>query len=266
MNGRGLTIWLCLGLLGCGTDPAAEVEPGDASTDSDADAPNSDAAVDAPAEDIPSDAPVTDVLTDAPHDAPDDVIPTDTPLEPDGSGEPDAPVEVGEPDVSPEFQCIARSATTSFGIELAIDLDRCVFSLSELADGVTLPYTVRIETGETPVWSRSLDAGGCDRAGESGLAILERVQGGDQSWCVCDEGLCFESPAEFAILEPGTFQDSIEWDGRNWFGPSDFGNPVGDPFPPGEYSFAVRAAGQYVDDERALEWDITVTAPILVNE
>ncbi len=147
-----------------------------------------------------------------------------------------------EPDADPEFECRPSGASTSFGIGLAIDLERCGFSPAELAATVEFSYTDRIEASDTPVWSSSLDAGGCDRAGASGLKTQERVQGGGESWCICDEGLCFEEPAEFALLERGVFHDSVEWDGRNWFGPSDSGNPSGDPFPR-EHLLVVRAAG-----------------------
>ena len=40
------------------------------------------------------------------------------------------------------------------------------------------------------------------------------------------------------------------WCGRNWTGPSDFANPVGDPFPPGTYTFEVRGRGTRVDENR----------------
>lgn len=32
----------------------------------------------------------------------------------------------------------------------------------------------------------------------------------------------------------------FEWDGRNWTGPSDFGNPKGKAFPAGEFTVLVR--------------------------
>jgi hypothetical protein len=66
------------------------------------------------------------------------------------------------------------------------------------------------------------------------------------------------------LIEPGVFEESIERKCRNWFGPSDFGHLVCDPFSLGEYLFTVQAAGQYPEGDRALDWDLTTTAPIYV--
>ena len=46
------------------------------------------------------------------------------------------------------------------------------------------------------------------------------------------------------MLVAGTYPDSLPWDGVNWFGPSDFNNPKGPPFPPGTYAVKIRAIGQ----------------------
>lgn len=162
--------------------------------------------------------------------------------------------------------CEVGIAETGFGVRLVVELERCAFTAAELEGGVPLTYRVEVDS-DTPVWSRPLDAGGCDQPDASGLRVLERVTGGDQNWCICDSGLCMAPEPQFSVLDPGVFPAEIVWDGRNWSGPSDTGNPPGPPFPPGEYRFAVRAAGQYEDPSGVLlEWDITATAPVRVLE
>jgi hypothetical protein len=46
-------------------------------------------------------------------------------------------------------------------------------------------------------------------------------------------------------LAAGRYAGTFEWTGKNWQGPSDTRNPMGEPFPPGRYSFEVRAGGTY---------------------
>lgn len=169
-------------------------------------------------------------------------------------------VQCGEP---PE--CRAGTASTNFGVTLRIELEQCAFTSQELAAGVTLGYTVVLEDHGTYVWSKPLDAGRCDQPGASGLRVQERIQGDGQQWCVCDTGLCMDPVRVDQLLVDGTYQDTIQWDGRNWQGPSDTGNTPGDRFPPGDYLFVVRAAGFFGDAPgvNAL-WDITATAPVYV--
>jgi hypothetical protein len=64
---------------------------------------------------------------------------------------------------------------------------------------------------------------------------------------VCDTGLC-PPPAEVVVtLQPGSHDHAFTWEGRNWNGPSDTMNPMGDYFPAGTYTLSV-AAGGYLSD------------------
>lgn len=270
---RSLSIILLVApfALGCGATPEpAETGPLEDTSDLGSDLP----AADVPVADVGDDLVHTDDLPIASDavDSRDDVEVVDGPdADPSDAevvdAEPDAEVDAVEPgDVGPR-ECTPGSAATDFGLSIAIDLERCVFSQAELRGGVELPYEVLIRASDAQVWSRPLDAGGCATPGDSGIAIQERVQGGDESWCICDEGLCMAPEPTFSLLTPGTYADSIEWDGRNWFGPSDFGNPPGEAFPPGEYLFVVRGAGTIRRaDGSTSEWDISATAPIVVVE
>jgi hypothetical protein len=64
-------------------------------------------------------------------------------------------------------------------------------------------------------------------------------------------------------LVAGVYEASFEWDGREWFGPSDTGNPKGDPFPPGTCQVRVSASGTYRDEGGAeVPWEATATTSV----
>ena len=42
-------------------------------------------------------------------------------------------------------------------------------------------------------------------------------------------------------MPKGTYPRTFTWDGVNWRGPSDTGNPKGPPFPPGDYTLTIAA-------------------------
>lgn len=43
-------------------------------------------------------------------------------------------------------------------------------------------------------------------------------------------------PGGGVVLAPGRYEGTFDWPGRQWDGPSDTGNPLGDPFPAGDYA------------------------------
>src|SRR5262249_54206017 len=81
------------------------------------------------------------------------------------------------------------------------------------------------------------------RVGPSGLEILERLTGGSQSYCVCDSGLGVGLPKTPATLKRGVYRGTFKWDGHNWGGPSDTGNPEGPLFPAGTYRLVASTSG-----------------------
>jgi hypothetical protein len=53
---------------------------------------------------------------------------------------------------------------------------------------------------------------------------------------------------------------TLAWDGVNWDGPSDTGNPKGAPFPEGSYTVTVRGTGQReVSPSTTLPFEVTGT-------
>ena len=134
----------------------------------------------------------------------------------------------------------------------------CTFSVAQAAAGITIPYDVVVANDVFDVIPAPLDAGGCGQPGSSGLIVLEQLTGAGQSYCVCDTGLCAPNPQPATTLHAGRYGAAFSWDGRNWNGPSDTGNPKGAAFPPGAYSLTVRAAGTQRSSRFALSATLAI--------
>ena len=128
------------------------------------------------------------------------------------------------------------------GVSIDVSGNRCSYTLAEVARGVEFQYRVVIER-EVPDVAPWTNAEGCFQPGPSGLIVFARIMGSGQGYCDwCDTGLC--GPHTYlGDLREGTYDGSLPWDGTNWDGPSDTLNERGPPFPPGRYSFSVRADG-----------------------
>lgn len=133
------------------------------------------------------------------------------------------------------------------GVCFALPAPSVTFTLAEAAAGVTIPWAIVVDNPAvrvvTPI---PQDAGGCGVPGPSGLIPFVSVGGGGQGWCLCDVGLCPATRTPVPLVD-GVHREVFAWGGRNWTGPSDFGNPEGAPFPPGTYTLEIRAAAT-VDD------------------
>lgn len=120
----------------------------------------------------------------------------------------------------------------------------CVFTLAEAAAGITIDYSTAVTGPVTAVTTRPQDGGGCGAAASSGLILFESLSGGAQSYCLCDTGLCPGGDTTTDLVA-GDYPGEFSWTGRNWAGPSDTGNPMGEPFPPGRYTLTVSAVGEH---------------------
>ncbi len=145
----------------------------------------------------------------------------------------------------PAPSCAAVAVSTLPGVRFDTSATPCTITLDEAAAGVELPYTVVID-GEIAADFDPRTWGGCHSFNEGGLSVSERIYGNGQLYCLCDVGLCPGGPRT-DDLKPGRFEDSFRWNGRNWYGPSDFGAGFGPPFPPGRYRFEVMASGVFRD-------------------
>jgi len=159
----------------------------------------------------------------------------------------------------PQPECVTTGESSLAGAEIVFMGDRCSWTLEEVAAGVEIPYVITISEEQqiTPESQQN----GCDEPGPSGLRQQERIFGMDQSYCICDVGLCGPGPVVVDLV-PGEYEFAVQWDGVNWIGPSDFGNPKGEPFPPGEYTVQVRAVGTAHD----VPYEVTANMQIWLTE
>ncbi len=154
--------------------------------------------------------------------------------------------------------CSTSSTSTLSGVSIEIGSDRCIWTLAEVAAGIEIPYTVRITDARTI--EPASQQNGCDEPGESGLRLRESVAGDGQAYCICDVGLCDDQPISVDLV-PGEYQLAFAWDGVNWGGPSDTGNPKGEPFPAGRYTVEVRGIGE-ADGQ---EYEVVATSEIILT-
>ncbi|MGM0576006.1 MAG: hypothetical protein ACQEXJ_09780 [Myxococcota bacterium] len=169
-----------------------------------------------------------------------------------------------------EPECEVTVESDLDGVTLEVPGDQCAFTTAQAQAGVTFTWDVVVAAHAAEdgleVVTFPQDAGHCDTDGPSGMKWFEVIEGGDEKWCICDEGLCQGGPYDPVTLEPGTFTESFEWTGRNFSGPSDTGFEPGAPFPPGTYEVTVSTVGDKVveggDDEPfevQASWEITLT-------
>ena len=171
----------------------------------------------------------------------------------------DDDVAADDDDAVPPGTCAGVGTSTLPGVCIRIEPQDGLTSLEAAAAGISIPYTVIVEAPLDDVVPMPQDAGQCGAPGPSGLIVFERLQGGGQVYCVCDEGLCAGPDSTPRTLAAGMTEGAFEWTGRNWTGPSDTGNPVGEPFPAGIYTLTVSAAGRYRGDNFIVADTFTVT-------
>ncbi len=137
-----------------------------------------------------------------------------------------------------------------------------VFTLAEVAKGVKFDYTIKVTKDINGVIPLPLDDGLVARPGPSGLCPFEQIAGGGQSYSLRDVGLAQPREIRPGAIKEGKYPKSFEWDGRNWTGPSDFDNPKGDPFPPGDYTLTVVVAGELATAEGKKPFRLTSNVPL----
>lgn len=191
------------------------------------------------------------------------VVETSTTVEPSSSGSSESGESSssggGSSDTGVMVACDNDGMSNLDGVCIVFLPQETAFTVGEAQAGVEFKYVV-VVTGDVADVVPMTD-NTCDKPGASGLYVNERVQGNDQNYCVCDQGKCPPPNDPAIVLKAGEYPDSLEWDGVNWNGPSDFNQPKGPPFPPGMYTVKLRAAGTH----QGQAFEVTAELPITLT-
>ena len=147
-----------------------------------------------------------------------------------------------------EALCEGTGETTLPGVTIVFPPQPCVFTLAEAAAGITFTFSIEIADPVDAVTPVPNDGGNCESPGPHKLIVSSQVDGGDQHYCLCDQGLCPPPSDPPVSLVPGSYPGEFTWNGVNWTGPSDTNNPFGPPFPAGDYVVSTRASGTFGAD------------------
>jgi hypothetical protein len=148
--------------------------------------------------------------------------------------------------------CKGAASSDLPGVQLAFHDQPCSYTAAEVAAGIEIAYDEVITAALSGVSPALGDAGGCAQPDDAGLIVGYRISGAGQNYCVCDTGLCAPQSSVTTTVV-GTHTRRIPWDGRNWSGPSDTGNPEGAAFPPGIYTITLAASGTYQTSDAGVD-------------
>ncbi|HEX3906057.1 MAG TPA: hypothetical protein VH853_24760 [Polyangia bacterium] len=146
--------------------------------------------------------------------------------------------------------CNGLASSDLPGVSLAFPDQPCAYTVAQVAAGIEIDYQEQIVQALADLRPSQWDDGRCQTPDDAGLIVGYEISGAGQSYCRCDVGLCPAQTFDTAVVA-GTHGRQIPWDGRNWDGPSDTGNPEGAPFPPGTYTLALTATGTRADSPDA---------------
>lgn len=163
----------------------------------------------------------------------------DVPTPVDQQTSTDATTDVDETPIT----CRIAEESNLPGVRIHVTTDDCTFTVAQAQAGIHIPYEITVEQDVDTIPTEP-PGSYCYPPGASGLMVGAVLSGGDQRYCRCDEGppdgfLCTKTSRVRAGVYPATF----DWDGVNWFGPSDTGNRKGAAFPPGLYRLDITARG-----------------------
>jgi hypothetical protein len=124
------------------------------------------------------------------------------------------------------------------GVSLLVEGARC-----RVLSGHSAGFAYSLEV-EDPIAYQTPDSGGscgrCKGYSSDPHSLIDYAIGdGSVQYCECDVGCCAPTTASSQVVSQGEFDGLIDWPGRAWQGPSDTNEPLGDPFPPGDYHVTV---------------------------
>jgi len=133
-------------------------------------------------------------------------------------------------------------------IRIEFPVKEYMFTTAEAAKGVKIEYRVVVDQDLLNLIPLPHGPSSATPPGPSGLYPLERIAGNGQSYALLDFGLGPPPKETVKAVKKGTYTHSFTWDGRNWGGPSDTGQPKGPAFPPGTYTLTVTLHGKVMTD------------------
>jgi hypothetical protein len=151
-------------------------------------------------------------------------------------------------------------------VKIEFPKDGYSFTLAEAAQGIKIEYKIIVEQDYEGVIPLPTGPSFHEPAGPSGLHPREKISGKDQLYCLMDFGLAAPPKEVVKTLKKDTYKHSFEWDGRNWTGPSDFGNAKGKAFPAGTYEVLVTLRGKLVTDKGQTPYEITGKTKLVLKE
>lgn len=149
-------------------------------------------------------------------------------------------------------------------IRIEFDQPSYSFTLAEVARGVTIRYRVTVLRELDGMHPQSQTTGTWQ--GQADLLPFAWIQGNGQQYRPWDFGLGPAPAMKPVTITKGARDYRLDWDGRNWQGPSDTSNPKGPPFPPGRYTITVRIMGQQDTPEGKKPYEIKQTAPLILTQ
>jgi len=152
--------------------------------------------------------------------------------------------------VTPRSESCAVDVTDASlpGVRVHLEGDRCRVQTDRHH-----VFRYRIEVDDAIPYTAADSAGGCGRCGgytDDPLTLVDiRVDDGNAvQYCQCDVGCCPPITEHEVTLRAGDADGELDWPGRQWQGPSDTNQPLGAPFPPGDYhvrlTFSVPGVGK----------------------
>jgi len=129
------------------------------------------------------------------------------------------------------------------GVHIHVKAENCVFTLAQARAGISIPYEIVVDH-DLEVVPKAPPGSYCYQPGPSGLLVGAILKGSGNQYCLCDQGLPYATfCSQPSAVRAGVYSATFDWDGVNWFGPSDTVNPKGAPFPPGTYRLDITAKG-----------------------
>jgi hypothetical protein len=136
------------------------------------------------------------------------------------------------------------------------------WSVDELAAGIVVEWEVQVDKDFDDVVSYPTRGPNVYK----GLAVHCEIFGNDQYYGLNDFGHPGPPQYKAQAVKEGAYQGELEWDGRNWNGPSDYDAPKGDAFPAGDYQLRLTLHGMVDTGHGRRPFSIVRVAPVVVTE